>query len=158
MWGVQCTLKYCFGPWNPIENVNVGLDIGLALFRRQAIAGTSDDIDHWRIYASPELHFYIGPICDSRIMSLYTCIYFIECFINVTLLSYMYIYAISVLIRNTYLLIALLNTTFTRVLKYICYCLTIVHALYLFIHLSNENIFRFTGPLWGESTSHRYVV
>ena len=32
--------------------------------------------------------------------------------------SYMYIYSISVLIRNTYLLIALLNTTFTRVLIY----------------------------------------
>ena len=29
--------------------------------------------------------------------------------------------------------------------------------MYLFIHLSNENIFRFTGPLWGESTSHRCI-
>ena len=42
-----------------IQNVSVGLDVDLALFRRQAIAGTSDDLDHRRIYASPELNFYI---------------------------------------------------------------------------------------------------
>ena len=49
-----------------MKNISVGLDIDLVLFRRQAIAGTSDDIDHRRICASPRLNFDIAPLYDSR--------------------------------------------------------------------------------------------
>ena len=47
-----CTLE------SKLKNVSVGLDVDLTLFRRQAIAETSDDIDYRRIYASPELNLY----------------------------------------------------------------------------------------------------
>ena len=47
-----CTLE------SKLKNVSVGLDVDLTLFRRQATAETSDDIDHRRIYASPELNLY----------------------------------------------------------------------------------------------------
>ena len=77
-----------------LKNVIVGLDVDLALFRGQATAGTSDDIDHRRIYASRELNFYIAPLYHSRKISLCICIYSIQC--NSYLWSYIYIY-ISVL-------------------------------------------------------------
>ena len=41
-------------PGIQIEICQCGLNVDLALFRRQATAGTSDDIDHRRIHASPE--------------------------------------------------------------------------------------------------------
>ena len=40
-----------------IEKCQCGLDVDLALFRRQATTGTSDDIDHRRIHASLEQNF-----------------------------------------------------------------------------------------------------
>ena len=40
------------------KNVSVCVDVDLSMFRRQATTGTSDDIDHRCIYASPELNFY----------------------------------------------------------------------------------------------------
>ena len=75
----------------PLKNVDVGWDIGLTLFRRQAIDRTSDDINQRCMYAAPELNFYITLIYDSRMIYLYTCIYFIEYFMNVTLLV-LYVY------------------------------------------------------------------
>ena len=42
-------------------------------------------MDHRRIYASPELNFYITPLYDSRKIYLYICIYFIQCLMNVIL-------------------------------------------------------------------------
>ena len=44
-------------PGIQIEKCQCGLDVDLALYRRQATAGTSDDIDHRRIHASPEQNF-----------------------------------------------------------------------------------------------------
>ena len=41
-------------PWNPNWKCQWGLEVDLALFRRQATARTSDDIDHRRIHASTE--------------------------------------------------------------------------------------------------------
>ena len=61
------------------------LDVDLALFRRQEISRTNDDIDHRRIYASPELNFYIASPYESGKISQCFCCYFIWCFTNVIL-------------------------------------------------------------------------
>ena len=82
-----------------LKNISVSLDIDLALFRRQAIAGTSDDIDHRCIYPSPELNFYIAPLYDSRKISLfiYMCLFLYTVFYerHSYLWFYMYIYSLS---------------------------------------------------------------
>ena len=51
------------------------------------------DIDHQRIYASPEQIFCIAPLYHSRKISLCICIYFIKCIINV-ILTYDFMYKI----------------------------------------------------------------
>ena len=75
-----------------LKNVSVGLDVDFAKFSRQATAGTSDDIDHRRIYASPELNSHIAPLFDSRKISLCICIYLMQCHSHVWF--YMYICSI----------------------------------------------------------------
>ena len=111
-----------------LKNVSVGLDVDLALFSRQATAGTSDDIDHRRIYASPELSSHIAPLYDNRKISLCICICFIQCHYYVWF--DMYICSIIVL-RNTSLLLSFLSWTifigvFYVSLSYHC------HVAYLF--------------------------
>ena len=59
-----------------LKNVSVCLDADWTMFRLQAIAGTSDNIDHRRIYASPELKFYITPLYDSRKISMYLYLFY----------------------------------------------------------------------------------
>ena len=49
-------------PGIQIEKCQCGLDVDLALFRHQATAGTSDDIDHRRIHVSLEQNFTL-PHC-----------------------------------------------------------------------------------------------
>ena len=77
---VQIFRKLIKGPGNPYKLVSAGLDISLALFGRPAIAWTNGDIVHRHIYA--------GTLYDRRIISLYVCIYFIQCLMSVTFTSH----------------------------------------------------------------------
>ena len=81
------------GPGIQIEKCQCGLDVDLVLFRRQATAGTSDDIDHRPIHASLEQNFTLP---HSMTTERYPYVFiFILCSFLLTLFLLMILYVYS---------------------------------------------------------------
>ena len=129
---VSCSLE------SQLKNVSVGLDVDLTLFRREAIAGTSDSIDHRRIYATPEQNKFTLSHFMTVESYLYVLVFILCSFYGRRsyLWFYMYIYSIIVL-RNTSLFLSFLLWTLFLSVCFMHLCLTIARDAYLYICVLN---------------------
>ena len=116
------------------KHVCVILDVDLALFRRQATAGTSDAIDHRRIHASLEQNFILPHFMTIE-RYLYVFVFFINSvLLTLFLLMILYVYLFFVLRIASLFVSFLLSTLSSSVcfmfyvsLSYLCTCCVFIH-------------------------------